>query len=175
MKGPGSLFQLASVILNNPPMVLLYFSTLEAMIFYVNGDIFQLFFQRRSWNRLFAILGRILGQLGGQMDPKSIENSIENWVEILMIFWWILGRPGGWGHATNFESTQRLPPLKFKLTTRTRTRTGTRMGTRMGMGTRTGTWREGNLETWDRSSPPIGSRELCLRHNGGYSQIWESF
>ena len=53
MKGPGSLFQpgceyAKSVILNNPPMVLLYFSTLEAMIFYVNGDIFQLFFQRRS-------------------------------------------------------------------------------------------------------------------------------
>ena len=53
MKGPGSLFQpgceyAKSVILNNPPMVLLYFSTLEAMIFYFNGDIFQLFFQRRS-------------------------------------------------------------------------------------------------------------------------------
>ena len=78
MKGPGSLFQpgceyAKSVILNNPPMVLLYFSTLEAMIFYFNGDIFQLFFQRRSWDRLFAILGRILLQLGRQKGLKIHE------------------------------------------------------------------------------------------------------
>ena len=31
-----------------PPMVLLYFSTLEAMIFYFKSDMFELFFQRRS-------------------------------------------------------------------------------------------------------------------------------
>ena len=75
MKGPVSLFQpgceyAKSVILNNPLMVLLYFSTLEAMIFYFNGDIFQVFFQRRSWDRLFAILGWISLQLRGQMGPK---------------------------------------------------------------------------------------------------------
>ena len=46
----GSLFQpryeyTKSVILNNPPMVLLYFSTLEALIFDLKGYIFQMFFQ----------------------------------------------------------------------------------------------------------------------------------
>ena len=48
----GSLFQprdeyTKSVILNNPPMVLLYFSILEALIFDLKGYIFQVFFRMR--------------------------------------------------------------------------------------------------------------------------------
>ena len=63
MKGPGSLFEFdceyaKSVILNNPPMVLLYFSTLEAMIFDFKSNIFQSFFQMRSGCNFFTILCR---------------------------------------------------------------------------------------------------------------------
>ena len=48
----GSLFQpcceyVKSVIWNNPPIVLLYFSTLKALIFDLKMNIFQLFFRSR--------------------------------------------------------------------------------------------------------------------------------
>ena len=44
--GSKNLSQMTkSVILNNPPMVVLYFSTLEALIFDQKGYIFHMFFQ----------------------------------------------------------------------------------------------------------------------------------
>ena len=52
IRGAGSLFQPSdeytkSVILNNPLMVLLYFSILEALMFDLKGYIFQVFFRMR--------------------------------------------------------------------------------------------------------------------------------
>ena len=64
----GSLFQprcgyARSVILNNPPMVLLYFSILGESIFDLKRYIFQMFFERCFQDVFFSIFGRNWDQI----------------------------------------------------------------------------------------------------------------
>ena len=101
----GSFFQARceyarSVILNNPLMVLLYFSTLRGSIFDLKMYIFRLFFRRCFEDVLFSIFGRNLGQIGGQMGAQ-IDEKFEkklSWFfnEILMDF---RSPRWGWGHG----------------------------------------------------------------------------
>ena len=83
MKGLRVSFQpcyeyVKSVIWNNPPIVLLYFSTLKASIFDLKRCIFQMFFRKRFYDVLFLIFGRILVEIGAQMGAKIDEKINEN-------------------------------------------------------------------------------------------------
>ena len=58
-------------------MVLLYFSTLEALIFNFKRRIFEMFFRKRFEGVLFRIWGRFLIRIGIQMGAKIDENIYE--------------------------------------------------------------------------------------------------
>ena len=81
----GSLFQpcceyARSVIWNNPPIVLLYFSTLEASIFDFKVRLFHVFFRSCFWGLLFIDLVWILVEIWSQMVAKIHEKTIESWM-----------------------------------------------------------------------------------------------
>ena len=85
----GTLFQpccelARSVILNNPPIVLLYFSTLEASIFNWKMYFFMCFFKATSETHFLWIWSEFWWKFEARWDPKSMKNQLKNG----LIFWW---------------------------------------------------------------------------------------
>ena len=61
---------------------------------YGKGYIFQLFFECVFRSYFFAFWTKFWCNLGAKRDPKLVKKSMKIYVDFLMKFWWILGRPG---------------------------------------------------------------------------------
>ena len=109
MRVLGSLFQppcgyARSVILNNPLMVLRYFSILGRSIFDFKRYIFQMLFQRCFQDLLFFDFG---SKLWPNSMPNGSPNRLNNQWKSKVIFWWnFVGFSVAQGGSSPREQTQ---------------------------------------------------------------------